>query len=224
MIELYLDTVDLKQVSRLNACLPLKGVTTNPSILAKAGRGVNQVLPELANIIGSEARFHIQVVSQNVDEMVNEAFKINSLPYDIVVKIPATEVGLAAIKKIKQQNIPVLATAIYSVQQGILAALSGADYLAPYVNRMDTMGNDGIKVVADLQLLLTQQDLECKLLPASFKNTLQVIEVMKLGVKAITIPVDVAVQMLEHPAVDSAVKQFSQDWTAAFGDKLSFES
>jgi fructose-6-phosphate aldolase 1 len=224
MIELYLDTVDIKQVSRLNACLPLKGVTTNPSILAKAGRGVNQVLPELANIIGSEARFHIQVVSQNVDEMVDEAFKINSLPYDIVVKIPATEVGLAAIKKIKQQNIPVLATAIYSVQQGILAALTGADYLAPYVNRMDTMGNDGIKVVADLQLLLTQQHLDCKLLPASFKNTLQVIEVMKLGVKARTIPVDVAVQMLEHPAVDSAVKQFSQDWTNVFGDKLSFES
>ncbi len=224
MIELYLDTVDIKQVSRLNACLPLKGVTTNPSILAKAGRGVNQVLPELANIIGSEARFHIQVVGQNVDEIVDEAFKINSLPYDIVVKIPATEVGLAAIKKIKQQNIPVLATAIYSVQQGILAALSGADYLAPYVNRMDTMGNDGIKVVADLQLLIMQQGLNCKLLPASFKNTLQVIEVMKLGVQAITIPVDVAIQMLKHPAVDSAVKQFSQDWTNVFGDKLSFES
>ncbi|MCF6204203.1 MAG: fructose-6-phosphate aldolase [Methylococcaceae bacterium] len=224
MIELYLDTVDINQVSRLNACLPLKGVTTNPSILAKAGRGVNHVLPELANVIGSEARFHIQVVSQILDEIVDEAFKINSLPYDIVVKIPATETGLAAIKKIKQQNIPVLATAIYSVQQGILAALSGADYLAPYVNRMDTMGNDGIKVVSDLQLLLTQQDLDCKLLPASFKNTLQVIEVMKLGVKAITIPVDIAIQMLEHPAVDSAVQQFSQDWINVFGDKLSFES
>ncbi len=225
MIELYLDTVDIKQVSRLNACLPLKGVTTNPSILANAGRGVNQVLPELAKIIGSEARFHIQVVSQVVDEIVDEAFKINLLPYDVVVKIPATEVGLAAIKKIKQQNnIPILATAIYSVQQGIFAALSGADYLAPYVNRMDTMGNDGIKVVADLQLLLTQQNLDCKLLPASFKNTLQVIEVMKRGVKAITIPVDVAIQMLEHPAVDSAVKQFSLDWTNVFGNKLSFES
>ncbi len=117
-----------------------------------------------------------------------------------------------------------MATAIYSVQQGILAALSGADYLAPYVNRMDTMGNDGIKVVADLQLLIMQQGLNCKLLPASFKNTLQVIEVMKLGVQAITIPVDVAIQMLKHPAVDSAVKQFSQDWTNVFGDKLSFES
>lgn len=224
MIELYLDTVDIKQVKRLNDCLPLKGITTNPSILAKSGKGVTQVLPELASIIGDEARFHVQVVSQTVDDMVEEAVKIDALPYDMVVKIPSTELGLAAIKLIKQKNIYVLATAIYSVQQGIFAALNGADYLAPYVNRMDTMGNNGIKVVAELQHLIIQQKLNCKLLPASFKNTLQVIEVMKLGVGAITIPVDVAIQMMEHPAVPPAVEQFNQDWEMAFGSKLSFES
>lgn len=224
MIELYLDTVDTEQVKRLNACLPLRGVTTNPSILAKAGKGVNQALPELVSIIGSDTRFHVQVVSQTVNEIVEEAINIDKLPYDIVVKIPATEIGLAAIKRVKQKNIQVLATAIYSVQQGIFAALCGADYLAPYVNRMDTMGGDGIKVVADLQLLITQQKLDCKLLPASFKNTFQVVDVMKLGVEAITIPVDIAANMLEHPAVIPAIEQFSHDWVTTFGDKLSFES
>ncbi|MCK5828773.1 MAG: fructose-6-phosphate aldolase [Methylococcales bacterium] len=224
MIEFYLDSVDIKQVSRLHACLPLKGVTTNPTILAKAKLGVNQVLPEIAFIIGSEARFHVQVVSQTVDDIVEEAIQIDALPYDMVVKIPATETGLAAIKIIKDKDIKVLATAIYSVQQGIIAALSGADYLAPYVNRMDTMGCDGVKVVADLQLLIAQQGLNCKLLPASFKNTLQVIEVMKLGVKAITIPIGIAIQMMEHPAVIPAVEQFNQDWNAVFGAKLSYES
>ncbi|MCK5479298.1 MAG: fructose-6-phosphate aldolase, partial [Methylococcales bacterium] len=93
MIELYLDTVDVEQVARFNACLPIKGVTTNPSILAKAGVGVNQALSELSEIIGSEARFHVQVVSQAVDEMVAEAIKIDALPYDMVVKVPATELG-----------------------------------------------------------------------------------------------------------------------------------
>ena len=224
MIELYLDTVDVEQVRRFNACLPIKGVTTNPSILAKAGVGVNDVLPELAEIIGSEARFHIQVVSQTVSEIVEEAKKINALPYDIVVKIPATEVGLAAIKIVKKQGISTLATAVYSAQQGFMAALAGADYLAPYVNRMDTMGCDGVGVVADLQMLLTQYDLDCKVLPASFKNTLQVIDVMKLGVAAITLPVDVVAQMVTHPAVEPAVEQFDQDWQSAFGTKLSFES
>jgi len=223
MIELYLDSVDIKQISRLNACLPVKGVTTNPSILANADTGVTQALSEIEGIIGG-ARFHVQVVSQTVDEIVEEAIEIDKLPFDMVVKIPATEIGLAAIKRVKKRGIQVLATAIYSSQQGILAALCGADYLAPYINRMDTMGGDGIAVVADLQQLITINGLDCKLLPASFKNTMQVMDVMKLGVGAITLPIDVALQMISHPAVDPAVEKFSQDWSGTFGTMLSFET
>lgn len=224
MIELYLDTVDFEQIDRFNSCLPLRGVTTNPSILAKSGLGLSQILPKISEIIGCDTRFHIQVVSQTVDAMVEEAQRINQLPYDIVVKVPATETGLAAIKKIKEQNILVLATAIYSAQQGILAALCGADYIAPYINRMDTMGNNGIAVVADLQTVLTQQGLGCKVLPASFKNTQQVLEVMKLGVAAITLPGDVTEFLINHPAVQPAVEVFNNDWQKVFGTKLSFES
>ena len=224
MIELYLDTVDVVEVSRFNACLPLKGVTTNPSILAKSGIGLNQALSVLAQEIGPGARFHAQVVSETVQEMLVEAKQINALPYEMVVKVPATEVGLAAIRKMKVEGIQVLATAIYSAQQGFLAALCGADYLAPYVNRIDAIGADGIGVVADLQLLLDQNGLDTKLLPASFKNTQQAMEVMKLGVGAITLPVDVAEQMLVHPAVQPAVDQFISDWREVFGKKLCFES
>ena len=223
MIELYLDTVDAIQVNRLNACLPIKGVTTNPSILANADTGVALALSELAEIIEAP-RFHVQVVSQTVDEMVAEAIEIDKLPFDMVVKVPATELGLAAIKKIKSSGLQVLATAIYSSQQGFLAALCGADYLAPYVNRIDTMGGNGVQVVADLQQLLTLHDLDCKVLPASFKNTLQVMDVMKLGVGAITLPVDVAIQMISHPAVEPAVEKFTQDWQDTFGTMLSFET
>ena len=156
--------------------------------------------------------------------MLEEAKHINALPYDMVVKVPATEVGLAAIKKMKAENIQVLATAIYSTQQGFLAALCGADYLAPYVNRIDATGADGIGVVADLQLLLDQYHLDSKILPASFKNTQQVMGVLKVGVGAITLPVDVAALMFAHPAVQPAVDQFIYDWQMCFGSKLSFES
>jgi len=223
MIELYLDTVDLEQVKRLNTCLPVRGVTTNPSILSNAGVGVTQALSELADIIETP-RFHVQVVSQTVNDIVDEAIELDKLPFDMVVKIPATEIGLAAIKIIKTRGVQVLATAIYSSQQGFLAALCGADYLAPYVNRMDTMGGNGVAVVADLQQLITINGLNCKLLPASFKNTLQVMDVMKLGVGAITLPVDVAMQMISHPAVDPAVDKFGQDWRDSFGSMLSFET
>lgn len=224
MIELYLDTADAEQVARFATCLPIKGVTTNPSILGKAEIGLGQLLPALAKAIGPNARFHAQVVSLTVDQMVAEAKRLVALPYDMVAKVPATEIGLAAIKNMKAEGITVLATAIYSAQQGFLAALCGADYLAPYVNRIDAMGGDGVGVVADLQSLIEQYGLNCKLLPASFKNTQQVMGVLRTGVAAITLPVDIAAQMLAHPAIQPAVDQFTQDWQGVFGSKLSFES
>lgn len=224
MMELYLDTADIKQVARFNHCLPLAGVTTNPTILAKAQLGVNELLPTLAQVIGTEAIFHVQVVSETVEAMLAEAREINALPYNMVVKVPATEIGLAAIRRIKAEGIAVLATAVYSAQQGFLAALAGADYLAPYVNRIDAMGQDGVAVVADLQLLLDQYQLQTKILAASFKNTQQAMAVMKLGIGAITLPVDVLAQMLSHPAVGPAVEQFGRDWKGVFADKLAFQS
>lgn len=155
--------------------------------------------------------------------MVSEAKCLRELPYDIVIKVPATEIGCAAIKQMKAVNIPVLATAVYTAQQGFLAALCGADYLAPYVNRICNMGADGVGVVADLQQLIVQHNLSTKLLPASFKNAEQVVNVLKLGVQAITLPTEIIGPMLSHHAVDSDVGQFTDDWTSVFGSKLSFE-
>ena len=224
MFELYLDSADLEQIARFKDCLPLTGITTNPSILAGAGIGLRQFLAEANAILGGNARFHVQVVSTTVEAMVDEARKLHELPYDLVVKVPVTERGLAAIKLIKADDIPLLGTAIYSVQQGFLAALCGADYLAPYVNRIDNSGVDGVKVVADLQLLLERQGLTSKILAASFKSTQQALAVMKCGIAAITLPLDVAEQMVTHPAVRQAVDQFGADWQQAFGDRLSYES
>ncbi|NEO46447.1 MAG: fructose-6-phosphate aldolase [Moorea sp. SIO4A3] len=224
MLELYLDSADVEQIARFHSCLPIKGITTNPSILAQANLGVNQLLKEVNTILGNDARFHIQVISQSVDEIIVEAEKITALPYDIVVKIPATEIGLVAIKQLHQKQIPLLATAIYTVQQGFLAALAGADYLAPYVNRIDVFGRNGVTVVEQLQQLVEQQQLSCCLLPASFKNSRQVLEVLQAGVGAITLPVGLMGEMVSHPATPLAVEQFNTDWQQIFGDKLAFET
>lgn len=226
MFELYLDSADVSQIRRFNSCLSLSGITTNPSILASARVGLTALLEELAELLGKKARFFAQVVSEDVDGMVAEAIRLHTLPYDLVVKVPATESGLTAIRRIKADRIPipVLATAIYSTQQGFLAAISGADYLAPYVNRIDMLGADGVAVVADLQRLLTQQNLNCKILAASFKSSRQAMAVIQCGVGAITLSAEIADQMLKHPAVLPAVQQFSHDWQAVFGSKLSYQS
>ena len=227
MFELYLDTANINQIARFAACLPIRGITTNPSILAKAKMGLNELLPQVKEALGEKARIHVQVVSESTDAMLDEARNLRKLPYDIIVKVPVTETGLTAIKMMKAQQIPVLATAIYSVQQGFLAALCGADYLAPCVNRIDAISkNDagGIGVVADLQALIDRHQLPGKLLPASFKNTQQVQGVLKAGVSAITIPVEIADELLTHPAAQPAVDRFNQDWQAVFGQTLPFES
>ncbi|MDR9403763.1 MAG: transaldolase family protein [Halothece sp. Uz-M2-17] len=224
MIEIYLDTADVEQVKRLAKCIPLQGITTNPTILANSERGVHQSLSELREVLGDPACFHVQVISRSAEDMVTEALKLAQLPYNIVVKIPATEQGLIAIRELKKQQIKVLATVIYTVQQGLTAALCGADYLAPYVNRIDTIGSDGLRTVADLQALLDQYELPSQILAASFKSVQQVVGVMKIGVAAVTLPVNVAEQLFNHPVIETTVDQFNQDWKQTFGEKLSFET
>lgn len=224
MFELYLDSANLEDIRDLSKIMPLAGVTTNPSIMAAGGLGLSRLLTELSEIFGSQGRFHVQVVSNSVEGIVAEAKQLHTLPYDIVVKIPAHAAGLNAIKQIKQFEIPVLATAIYNVQQGWLAALNGADYLAPYLNRIDNLGFDGIGVVGDLQTLIDNYRLSTKLLVASFKNVQQVLQVLKMGVASVTLPIDITRQMVNNPATDAAVEKFAEDWHSVFGDHLSFES
>lgn len=224
MYELYLDSADVSEIRALAAILPLAGITTNPTIMAAGGLGLNALLPAITDILGPACRLHVQVLSNTTDRIVTEAERLHALPFDIVVKIPAHAAGLAAIKRLKQLNIPVLATAIYNVQQGILAAMNGADYLAPYLNRIDNLGCDGIGVVADLQQFVERYQLPAKLLVASFKNVRQVLEVLKLGVHSATLPPDITRQMLQVPATDAAVDKFERDWRAAFAEKLPFET
>lgn len=224
MLELYLDSANLNEIRQLSHALPLAGVTTNPSIMAAGGIGLAQLLPALADILGANSRFHVQVISNTMEGIIAEAKALNELPFDIVVKIPAHSTGLAAIKQLKKDGIPVLATAIYNVQQGMMAALNGADYLAPYLNRIDNLGFDGIGVVSDLQQFINQYQLPTKLLVASFKNVHQVLQVLKHGVQAVTLPLDIAQQILTTPATDAATERFNQDWQAVFADRLSFDS
>ena len=224
MLELYLDTANLQQIQELAPILPLRGVTTNPSILAAGRLGVNELLPKLETLLGKQTRIHVQVLSESIDGIIEEAGQLHALPYDIVVKIPAHANGLAAIKQIKQESVPVLATAIYSKQQAMLAALNGADYLAPYLNRIDNLGNDSIEVISAIQHFLDQYQLPSKLLVASFKNLNQVLSVLDLGVGAVTLPPDIAWQFLNIPATDTAVEKFNSDWQLQFADKLSYQS
>ncbi|MGU0037829.1 fructose-6-phosphate aldolase [Citrobacter freundii complex sp. 2025EL-00176] len=216
-MELYLDTSDVAAVKALARVLPLAGVTTNPSIVATGKETLEVLLPQLQEAMGGQGRLFAQVMATTAEGMVSDARKLRTIIADIVVKVPVTAEGLAAIKLLKEEGIPTLGTAVYGAAQGLLAALAGAEYVAPYVNRVDAQGGDGIQTVTDLQTLLTMHAPHTKVLAASFKTPRQALDCLLAGCESITLPLDVAQQFITSPAVDAAVAKFEHDWQSAFG-------
>ena len=216
-MELYLDTANVAEVERLARIYPLAGVTTNPSIIAASRESIWDVLPRLKHVIGENGTLFAQTMSRDAQGMVEEAKRLSNAVPGLVVKIPVTSEGLAAIKMLKKEGITTLGTAVYSASQGLLAALAGAKYIAPYVNRIDAQGGDGIRTVQELQTLLELHAPNSMVLAASFKTPRQALDCLLAGCEAITLPLDVAQQMLNTPAVESAIEKFEQDWNNAFG-------
>jgi fructose-6-phosphate aldolase 1 len=216
-MELYLDTSDVAAVKKLARIFPLAGVTTNPSIVAAGKKPLQSLLPELQEALGGKGRLFAQVMANTAEGMVSDARKLRAIVPDIVVKVPVTAEGLAAIKMLKAEGIPTLGTAVYGAAQGLLAALAGAEYVAPYVNRLDAQGGSGIRSVEELQQLLELHAPNSKVLAASFKTPRQALDCLLVGCQSITLPLDVAQQFIASPAVDAAIDKFEQDWLAAFG-------
>lgn len=217
-MEFILDTADLEAVKQLDELLTIEGVTTNPSIITKSGKTPEQVIKEFVEYLRPEQKYFVQVVSTDYEQMLEEARYICSLrPKNTYVKIPVTHNGYKAIKQLKSEGLGVLATAIYSADEAFLAAMNGADYLAPYVNRMCNYG-DGIGQVLDLlQMLETQGFENTKVIAASFKNVEQVHTLIAAGIQSVTVPPEVVFTMIDHPGTKIAVDEFSVAWREAYG-------
>ena len=216
-MELILDTADAAAVKELNDTLTIAGVTTNPTIITKSGKTPEQVADQMLNVLSDDQLFFMQTVAEDFDGMMKDARTICALrPKNMYVKIPVTPTGLKAIKAAKAEGLGVLATAIYSADEAFLAAMNGADYLAPYVNRMCNYG-DGVAQVRDLLQMLAVNGLPSKVVAASFKNGNQVHELIKAGIQAVTVPPAVVWGMAKHPGTQIAVTEFTEAWSAAFG-------
>jgi len=160
----------------------------------------------------------VQVISDEVEGIIAETKKLMSLSNNIIVKIPASPNGLKAIKILKDEGIKTLATGIYSVQQAIMAANCGAAYVAPYVNRICDLEIDGVKAALEIQKAFQLQNIDCKVLAASFKNMMQVKELMINGIDAVTISVDLMEKLIHNKNTDYAVNDFVTAWKEYTGN------
>lgn len=215
-----LDTADLAAIKHCNEFYPLSGVTTNPSIIAKEKGDFWQILKEIRGVMGNDKMLHVQTVQTTAKKMVEEAKLIKEkIGGDIYIKIPIGEEGLKAVPMIKNLGIGVTMTAIFTPAQALMAAKAGADFVAPYVNRLDNILGDGTNVVAEIVQQFEIYGLDCKVLAASFKNAEQVHRCALCGCHSVTVSADVLKSLITHPMTDAAVEGFERDWKGVYGDK-----
>lgn len=217
-MKLCIDTGDVEKIRKIYEYFPVDGVSTNPSILAKTGRNPYEVLREIREIIGEDGELFVQVISDKAEDMFEESKVIvKELGETTLVKIPCVPEGFKAMKMLKKAGIRFIGTAIYTTMQGFLAAKAGAEYVAPYVNRIDNMGFDGVQVAMDIHDAIEGSNLDSGLLAASFKNSQQVLELTRYGVKAVTVAPDVIEGLIKNVAITAAVEDFTKDFEGLLG-------
>lgn len=217
-MKLLIDDANIEEIRRLYDLYPVDGVTTNPSILAKTGRNPFEVLREIRAFIGEEADLHVQAVALNAEGMIADAHRIvEELGKNTYVKIPCIPEGFKAMKALKKEGIRTTGTAVYTAMQAYLAAKSGASYAAPYVNRIDNMGYNGICVAKEIQDIFEIHGLDCGVLAASFKNSQQVLELCEYGIEGATAAPAIMDGFVNNVAITAAVDAFVKDFEGLTG-------
>lgn len=212
--ELMLDTVNIEEIKSGIKSWPISGITSNPSILKKAGKiNIYDRLKEIKELIGKDKTLHVQLVSSTAEEMIKEAeYILNKLGQDTYIKIPATNEGIAAIKKLKGNGVKITATGIYSAMQGIIAVMAGADYIAVYFNRMEDLGIDAGEVISSIRSFIEDGGYSASILAASFRNSGQVLKAYSCGAKGATVSYAIIKGALETPVIKNAVNVFKNDF------------
>lgn len=215
-----LDTGNLDEIRHINEFYPISGVTTNPSLISKEKADFFDHLTTIRRIIGSEKLLCAQTLQTDADKIVEEGLLLNEIiGGQFYIKVPISEAGLKATKTLKKNGVGVLMTAIFSPSQALISAEAGADFVAPYVNRIDNILGNGVGVVADIVNQFDIYGYDCKVMAASFKNAQQVHECAGVGCHAATIPANVYKLLISHPLTDVAVAGFEKDWQGVYGDK-----
>ena len=218
MTKILIDSADIKKAREIEKYYTIAGITTNPTILSKIEGSLEDKLKELKEFTYGKYEVHIQTTESEVEKIVEEAKKLRDyFGESFYIKIPVTKAGLEAMKLCSKENIRVTATAILTAMQALAAAKNGANYVAPYVNRMENVGQDAKEAILEISNLLI--DYPTEILAASFKNVKQVQDILRCGAEAVTIAPEIIEASIWHPYTDKSVFDFEKDWENRFGDK-----
>jgi transaldolase len=209
-MKIFLDSANLESIKMYNDMGVLDGVTTNPSLLSKEKGDPRKVMNEIVRIV--KGPVSLEVIGTDYEVMIEEAHRLKKYGENVVVKIPMIPAGLRAVKRLAQEGISTNVTLIFSSNQAILAAKSGASYVSPFIGRLDDNGQDGMSIVREITQIFANYKFETEILVASIRHPIHVIEAGKCGADIVTLPPEILQKMFTHPLTDKGLNGFLSDW------------
>ncbi|MFV0294035.1 MAG: fructose-6-phosphate aldolase [Paracoccus sp. (in: a-proteobacteria)] len=216
-MKFFVDTADVDAIRELNDLGMVDGVTTNPSLILKSGRNIEEVTREICEMV--DGPVSAEVVAKKADDMIREGKILAKIAGNIAVKVPLTWDGLKACRALSDESHMVNVTLCFSPAQAILAAKAGATFISPFIGRLDDIHLDGMDLIADIRDIYDNYGYETQILAASIRSVNHIIEAGKIGADVITAPPAVIKSMATHPLTDKGLAQFDADW-AKTGQKI----
>lgn len=212
-MKFFIDTANLDEIKEAQDLGILDGVTTNPSLMAKEGisgkEAINNHYKAICEIVNGA--ISAEVLSTTYEEMIKEGEELAAIHKNIVVKIPMTKDGVKALKYFSDKGIKTNCTLIFSAGQALLAAKAGADYVSPFLGRLDDISTDGIGLIDDIRLIFDNYGYDTEILAASIRHSMHIIDCAKIGADVITSPLKPILSLLNHPLTDNGLKKFIED-------------
>jgi len=217
-MKFFVDTADVKEIRELNDLGFLDGVTTNPSLIAKSGRGILEVTKEICDIVAGPVS--AEVTALDYDGMMKEAAVLSKIADNICIKVPLTLDGLKACKALTSDGRKVNVTLCFSATQALLAAKAGATFISPFIGRIDDMGANGMELISEIRTIYDNYDFKTEILAASIRTVNHVKEAALIGADVATVPPATLKALVKHPLTDKGLESFLADW-AKTGQKIA---
>lgn len=212
-MKIFLDTANLDEIREGVRWGVLRGVTTNPSLIAKEDQDFLPLVKEICSIV--EGDVSVETASDDTEQLVRQAHDIANIADNVVVKIACTPNGLAAVRRVSDEGINVNVTLCFTPTQALLAAEAGAYIISPFLGRLDDVATDGLRLLSDICEIYAIQGYQTQILAASLRHPVHVVEAARMGADIATMPFKVFGALVKHPLTDSGFKRFLDDWGAA---------
>lgn len=209
-MKFFIDSADIKEIQDCWEMGLIDGVTTNPSLAAKAGRKYDDILQDIAGLV--DGPISAETISLDLEGMLKEGHHFTKIHKNIVIKVPMTLVGMKAVRRFSSEGIQTNVTVTFSANQALLAAKAGATYVSPFVGRLDDISEVGMDLIRDIRKIYDNYDFKTQILVASIRNPIHVRDAALIGADVATIPYAVIKQLAQHPLTDLGIEKFIKDW------------